>query len=434
MVAAGLPDFGPVQANVSFNDAVGTTRGIHAEPWDKFISIANGSAFCAWVDLREGPTFGTVFTAILDPSKAAFVPSGVGNSFQTLQPNTSYVYLVNDHYNPGETYTCVNLADETLSIHWPVPLRNANLSANDRRHPRLRNVAAIPPKKILVLGASGQLGTALREHYARASDIEFADRSDIDLRADNLESLREWRNYSTVINCAAYTAVDDAETTEGCREAWAVNVRGVAALTQIATKYRLTVVHVSSDYVFDGSSSNPYREDALPSPLNVYGQTKAAADQIVASTPRHYIVRTSWVIGAGRNFVRTMATLAQRGVDPRVVNDQRGRLTFASELAAAIDHLVSETAPYGTYNVTGGGPVRSWAEIARRVFDLAGKDPSRVTGVSTSEYNKTAATAGAKRPSNSALDLTKIESTGFRPASNDDALSEYIQSIASQIA
>jgi dTDP-4-dehydrorhamnose 3,5-epimerase-like enzyme len=103
MVAVGLPDFGPVQNNVSFNDTAGTTRGIHAEPWDKFVSVATGRIFGAWVDLRAGPTFATVFTAELDPSRAVFVPRGIGNAFQTLEPNTAYVYLVNDHYSSMPT-------------------------------------------------------------------------------------------------------------------------------------------------------------------------------------------------------------------------------------------------------------------------------------------------------------------------------------------
>ena len=125
-------------------------------------------------------------------------------------------------------------------------------------------------------------------------------------------------------------------------------------------------MHISSDYVFDGTATRPYREDDPVAPLGVYGQTKAAGDQIVATVPRHYIVRTSWVIGDGRNFVRTMLSLAARGIDPSVVNDQYGRLTFTSELARAIRHLIETRAPYGTYNVTGSGSVTSWADIARR--------------------------------------------------------------------
>src|SRR3981189_60720 len=144
MVAAGLPDFGPVQHNVSFNDAVGTTRGIHAEPWDKFVSVATGRIFGAWVDLRSGPTFGTAFAAELGPSRAVFVPRGVGNAFQTLEPNTAYIYLVNDHYSPDAAYTSVNLGDETVAINWPIPLERAELSAKDCAHPRLAEVTPVP--------------------------------------------------------------------------------------------------------------------------------------------------------------------------------------------------------------------------------------------------------------------------------------------------
>ena len=119
MVALGLPDFGPVQNNISFNDKRGATRGIHAEPWDKFVSVATGKIFGAWVDLREGDTFGTAFTAELDPSTAIFVPRGVGNSYQTLEDNTAYVYLVNAHWSAEaqSEYTFLNLADPTAATN-----------------------------------------------------------------------------------------------------------------------------------------------------------------------------------------------------------------------------------------------------------------------------------------------------------------------------
>src|SRR5690606_16394773 len=122
----------------------------------------------------------------------------------------------------------------------------------------------------------------------------------------------------------------------------------------------------------DGSAAAAYDEAAPPAPLGVYGQTKAAGDAIVATVPRHYIVRTSWVIGAGHNFVRTMASLAERGVDPKVVDDQVGRLTFTDELARGIRHLLDSDAPHGVYNLTGSGEPASWAEVARRVFALTG--------------------------------------------------------------
>ncbi|MFL0291816.1 dTDP-4-dehydrorhamnose reductase [Mycobacterium sp. SMC-18] len=425
MTALGLPDFGPVQNNISFNDAAGTTRGIHAEPWDKFVSVATGRIFGAWVDLRDGPTFGAVFTAELDPSQAVFVPRGVGNAFQTLAPDTAYVYLVNDHYSPDAQYVSVNLADETLAIDWPIPLERAELSAKDRTHPRLADIQPVAPRKTLVLGADGQVGRALRAEYGDDPSVEFVTREQVDLSGD-LESVLRWQDYDTVINAAAYTAVDAAETPTGRADAWAVNVTGVAALARIATARGLTLVHLSSDYVFDGTSDSPYREDDPIAPLGVYGQTKAAGDQIIATVPRHYILRTSWVIGDGRNFVRTMASLAERGVDPSVVDDQVGRLTFTSELARAIRHLTTTGAPYGTYNVTGSGPAMSWADIARRVFELSGHDPARVTGVSTEAYFASATGAVAPRPRNSVLDTQKLESAGFIPEAAEDSLARYL--------
>ncbi|CAN5118240.1 bifunctional dTDP-4-dehydrorhamnose 3,5-epimerase family protein/NAD(P)-dependent oxidoreductase [soil metagenome] len=427
MVAAGLPDFVPVQHNISTNDAAGTTRGIHAEPWDKFISVASGRIFGAWVDMRAGPTFGTVFSAELDPSRAVFVPRGVGNGFQTLEPNTVYSYLVNDHYSPDAVYTSVHPGDETLAIDWPIPLERAELSAKDRAQGCLADVIPILRRKTLVIGAGGQLGQALRAMYADAPHLEFARRADLDLTAGDLDSARRWQDYDTVINAAAYTAVDEAETATGRAAAWATNVTGVTALARVASAHGLTLVHVSSDYVFDGTASRPYREDDALTPLGVYGQTKAAGDQIVATTARHYIVRTSWVIGDGRNFVRTMLSLAAKGVDPSVVDDQHGRLAFTSELARAIRHLTETRAPYGTYNVSGAGPISSWAEVARRAFALAGHDPARVTGVSTAAYFSGAVGPVAPRPAHSALDLAKIESTGFLAADAGEMLADYVR-------
>ncbi len=423
MTAAGLADFGPVQNNISFNDAVGTTRGIHAEPWDKWVSVATGRIFGAWVDLREGPTFGTVFTAELDPSRAIFVPRGVGNSYQTLEPDTAYTYLVNDHWSPDASYSFLNLADETAAIDWPIPLADVEISAKDLAHPRLADVVPIPPKKTLVVGANGQLGRALRAAYGEDESVEFAGRQELDLTGD-LHAARRWRDYGTIVNAAAYTAVDAAETDRA--GAWAGNVTAVAQLARIATENGITLVHVSSDYVFDGTATTPYTEDEPVAPLGVYGQTKAAADAIVATVPRHYIVRTSWVIGEGKNFVGTMASLAERGVAPSVVDDQIGRLTFTEDIAGGIRHLLTTGAPYGTYNLTGSGAPASWADVARAVFAFAGHDAAAVTGVSTDHYFASARGPVAPRPRWSVLDLTKIQHTGYSPPDWRESLRAYL--------
>ncbi len=427
MTTLGLPDFGPVQNNISFNDAVGTTRGIHAEPWDKWVSVATGRIFGAWVDLREGATFGAVYTTELDPSKAIFVPRGVGNSYQTLAPDTAYTYLVNDHWSPAASYSFLNLADETAAIEWPIPLGQVQISEKDKNHPRLADVTPIGPKRILVTGANGQLGRALRAQFGDAPHIEYATREDLDLTSTDLATARRWRDYSTIINAAAYTSVDTAETATGRRDAWAANVTAVAHLAHIATEHGITLIHISSDYVYDGTSPTPYTETDPIAPLGVYGQTKAAADAIVSTVPRHYIIRTSWVIGDGHNFVRTMASLAQRDINPTVVADQTGRLTFTTTIADGIRHLTATEAPHGTYNLTNTGQPTTWYDIARTVYEHTGHDPARITPVTTEQYFANATGPTAPRPGNSTLDLTKLEASGFTTTNWYESLKLYLR-------
>ncbi|MEV8182567.1 bifunctional dTDP-4-dehydrorhamnose 3,5-epimerase family protein/NAD(P)-dependent oxidoreductase [Specibacter sp. NPDC078692] len=432
MLALGLPDFSPVQNNISFNELAGTTRGIHAEPWDKFISVATGRVFGAWVDLRQGPSFGSVFTAVLDASTAIFIPRGVGNAFQTLEDGTAYSYLVNAHWSAGAPYTFLNLADPTAAIDWPIPLDRAEMSEKDRDHPFLPQVVPMLPRKTLVLGANGQLGLALRKIYVGDPTVEFATRTELDLAGPAPFADTDFSAYGTIINAAAYTSVDAAETSAGRAAAWAVNASAVAALAVHCTAHRITLVHISSDYVFDGSVAL-HTEDEPLSPLGVYGQSKAAGDAAASTVPAHYIVRTSWVVGGGGNFVATMASLAERGISPRVVNDQHGRLTFTQDIAAAILHLLKTGAPHGTYNVSSSGPVQSWADIAADVFELLGRPRSSVVGVGAADYlaGRDSGAGGqeptAPRPVHSALALEKIEATGFLAPPAAQRLAEYLR-------
>lgn len=415
MLDVGLPDFGPVQNNMSFNSEAGVTRGIHAEPWDKLVSVGVGRVFGAWVDLRPGDTFGKVFTAEVTPRTAVFVPRGVANAFQTLDPGTLYSYLVNDHWSAQAKteYTFVNLADPVLAIRWPIPLDNAIISEADKNHPVLKNVSPMPPRRTLVLGSNGQLGRALRATYVDDSTVEFLTRKDVDLADPNSVQSLDLNGVSTVINAAAYTQVDAAETELGREKAWATNAAGVAHLALKCSQANVTLVHISSDYVFSGSKAEPTTEDAPLSPLGVYGQTKAAGDLAVSVVPRHYIIRTSWVVGGGRNFVSTMADLAKRNISPDVVNDQSGRLTSTATIASAIHHILSTKAEYGIYNVTGSGEPKSWSDIASQVFALCGRLPSEVNPVSSEFYNRNKQLT--RRPANSSLDLSKITATGFAP-------------------
>ena len=445
----GLPDLGPVQNNISFNAERGVTRGIHAEPWDKYISVATGSVFGAWVDLRPGKSFGEVYTCVIDPSKAIYVPRGVGNSFQALEDGTAYTYLVNAHWSAElkKTYTFVNLADPQLGIEWPIPLDECELSEADKAHPMLKDAIPMAPRRTLVTGANGQLGRAVRalaEERGVADSFDFGDRDEFDFSDPADYSKVDWTLYGTVINCGAFTAVDAAETPEGREAAWAANAQGPALLAKACAEHGITLVHVSSDYVFDGAREE-HGEDEPFSPLGVYGQTKAAGDIAVANCPKHYIVRSSWVIGDGKNFVRTMAALSDRCADPddalnrvTVVNDQFGRLTFTRDMAEGIFWLLgyrdgdkepSSPREPGAYNLTGSGRVASWADIAAKVFELRNGNAGAVIPVSTAEYYASAKGPISPRPVCSALGLGKLQSVGFEPHDWNERLSQYLEQI-----
>ena len=274
---------------------------------------------------------------------------------------------------------------------------------------------------IFIVGANGQLGRALRQQYpeAQCADIDEMDITD----RQSVESF-DWSGISIVLNAAAFTNVDGAETPEGRVAAWKVNASAVANLTRVCRAHNMTLVHISSDYVFDGTKE-PHSENEDFSPLSVYGASKAAGDLLVEQLDKFYLLRTTWVIGEGKNFVRTMLGLAEKNISPTVVHDQIGRLTFTSELVRIIDHLLSTQAPFGTYNATNDGPLESWADITRRIFKLAGRDDLTVTNTTTAEYF--AGKDGiAPRPLGSDMSLDKLHSTGFISRDWVDDLSEYL--------
>jgi len=146
LVAAGLPaDFQPVQTNVAYNKERGVARGFHAEPWDKYISVASGKIFVAYVDLRAGESFGKVVTLEVDNNKAVFIPKGVGNSYQTLTEDVYYIYSVNNHWSADKYggYPAVNMADPDLKVNWPIPMDQATVSQRDRGLPKLSEIKAL---------------------------------------------------------------------------------------------------------------------------------------------------------------------------------------------------------------------------------------------------------------------------------------------------
>ena len=279
-------------------------------------------------------------------------------------------------------------------------------------------------KKIVIVGCNGQVGKALQDTYPDAKTLT---REDLDITDRRQVDDFDWSNYDTIINAAAYVNADDSETPEGRIKTWQVNVEGVGNLVRIAMKNDMTLVHYSSEYVFDGQQKNHSENEPL-SPLSVYGQTKAASEVIASLVPKHYILRTTWVIGDGHNFPKTMKRLADMRINPKVVNDQLGRLTFASEIARVTEHLLDVSAEYGVYNVTNSGKIKSWYEIAADVFEYAGYERGLVLAVSTEEYAADKKPF-APRPTNSDLDLTKLQKTGFEPQDYEPMLKEYIVSL-----
>lgn len=274
---------------------------------------------------------------------------------------------------------------------------------------------------IFIVGANGQLGTALRAQYPSA---QFADIDELDITDRQSVESFDWSGIEVILNAAAFTNVDGAETDEGRVAAWKVNASAVANLTRVCRAHDMTLVHISSDYVFDGTR-DPHTEEEGFSPLSVYGASKAAGDLLVEQLKKFYLLRTTWVIGEGKNFVRTMLSLAKKDISPTVVADQIGRLTFTSELVRIIDHLLTTGAPYGTYNATNDGPLESWADITRRIFTLAGRDDLTVTNTTTAEYF--AGKDGiAPRPLGSNMSLEKLHATGFESRDWTDDLTSYL--------
>ncbi|MFB4296097.1 dTDP-4-dehydrorhamnose reductase [Actinomadura sp. NTSP31] len=258
----------------------------------------------------------------------------------------------------------------------------------------------------LVTGAGGMLGTDV---VARLDDVVAPGRGELDLTdADAVrEALRRHRP-ETVVNCAAWTAVDDAETCEDA--ALAVNGTAVEALVAGCAEIGAKLVQVSTDYVFPGTATEPYPEDAPTAPVNAYGRTKLAGEAAVLGYERGYVVRTAWLYGAhGPSFVRTMARLAGERDTVEVVDDQAGQPTWTGDLAARIIALARADAPAGVYHGTNAGRT-TWYGLAREVFALLGLDPGRVRATTSERFVRP-----APRPAFSVLGHGRWAAAGLEP-------------------
>ncbi len=286
-------------------------------------------------------------------------------------------------------------------------------------------------RKILVFGANGQIG---REILGQAGDRAVGfDHASVNIcNAGSVAQAVHAHPPAAIVNAAAYTSVDKAETeTEA---AFRVNRDGAAVLAAAARAARVPIIHISTDYVFDGTKKAPYREDDPVAPLNVYGLSKASGEDAVRSIcPSHVILRTSWVYSPhGANFVRTMLRLAADRPELRIVDDQTGCPTSAADIAGVIMAIVTQIADpgftsWGTYHYRDADVV-TWYGFARLIFEGAtkyGQEAPRLVPIDTASYP-----TAARRPAYSVLAIEKLETTfGIRPRPLREALGECLTAL-----
>ena len=303
--------------------------------------------------------------------------------------------------------------------------------------------------RIFITGAEGQLGKALiKELLGNKQKFEFKLMLTVFNEA-SWNSLYNWMNENAllderaeitalditdcylvkaaienfmpdvVINCVAYTAVDDCEEHE--EEARIVNETGVKNLAMAVKTLGTCLVHISTDYVFDGNATIPYKEDEVTNPVNAYGRTKALGEKAVCEIlDRYYLIRTAWLYGEGKNFVKTMLRLAENNKVLRVVSDQTGSPTSAGELARFIIYLI-QTEKYGIWHGVCDGST-SWYEFTKEIMKLSGRDVD-VIPIKSEEYK-----TKAKRPYYSVLSNEKMhKETEFEIKSWQDALKDYLK-------
>lgn len=279
-------------------------------------------------------------------------------------------------------------------------------------------------RNILVTGANGQVGRELRELAGLHPDITFHFQGREDMPLTNFEMIRTVFHAlqpDVFINCAAYTAVDQAEQEKEI--AFQVNAEAVGVMAALCREQGCKFIHISTDYVFPGNATKPYVETDATGPLNVYGASKLAGEQqAIALNPESIVVRTSWVYAShGKNFVRTMCKLMAERNEVKVVNDQWGKPTYAKDLAEALLTIATmKTVPGGIYHFANAGAT-TWFEFAATIATQIG------TSCAVHPIPSSAFPTPAKRPAYGVLDTAKIEVlTGIRPRPWQEALSECL--------
>ena len=286
--------------------------------------------------------------------------------------------------------------------------------------------------KILVVGASGQLGKdvtlELKSRNIETLTSDIAGEVDFNLDFTNEEKTIELVKQvspDAIINCAAWTAVDAAEDEENKPKVYALNVTGVSNLVKAAKVADSKLMHISTDYVFDGQGETPWKpDDKNYAPLCYYGQTKLQGELEVAKLDKYFIVRIAWLFGGPISFVNTMLKVGKTHDEVKVVNDQIGTPTYSKDLARLLVDMI-QTDKYGYYHATNEGGYVSWYDFCKEIYNQAGYT-TKVIPVSTKEYG----ISKAIRPFNSRLDKSKLSDNGFvRLPEWKDALSRYLNNV-----
>ncbi len=392
-----------IQDNHSMSSKCGTLRGIHFQntpkAQTKLIRCTKGKVLDIVVDLRKGsPTYKKWLSIELSENnkRELLIPKGFAHGFLTLTDNVEIQYKVDEYYSP-EHDRSIKYNDPDLNINWNI--EHPFLSDKDINAPFLKDSDINFRMKYLITGANGQLGSEIISKINESKldiDVLTPSREEFDLT--NKEQIKKYlllERPDIIIHCAAYTQVDQAEIEkELC---YTVNVEGTSVIAECSKFINATIIYISTDYIFDGSKNAPYETDDEVSPINYYGYTKSLGENIVKnSIDKYFIIRTAWLYGKnGKNFVKTMLSLAKSKNEIKVVNDQFGSPTSAKDLAKFVLEL-AQTTDYGTYHGVSEGYC-SWYDLCNEIFDKI-DSKVKVIPIPSKEY-----LTKASRPKNSRL-------------------------------
>eukprot|EP00928_Gymnodinium_smaydae_P080320 TRINITY_DN64040_c0_g1_i1.p1 TRINITY_DN64040_c0_g1~~TRINITY_DN64040_c0_g1_i1.p1 ORF type:complete len:539 (-),score=87.09 TRINITY_DN64040_c0_g1_i1:44-1660(-) len=438
------------QVAVSMTEQPKTIRGLHMSPYNKFCSVLTGGIYDVIVDMREdSPTFLKWSAVHLteENQKQVHIPAFCLHGFMSILPDTRMLYLQGGTFAADQEKDC-NPFDALLGVHWPLegvePIisdkdRNAASVVHATRWPRLAGRAAMP--RVLIIGASGQVGSALRREYAAHGYLVYGTHSAHPIAGDHTihfdleaaaadpalaDALLTTMRPEIVFVCAAFTWVDGAEAPEARAKVHAVNVAGPAAVAAAAKRAGAKLVAYSSEYVWDGEAG-PYSEDDAPNAVNVYGQSKVEMEQrILAEDPSALLLRTTVVYGPerqGKNFVYQLCRQLAAGKPMDVVTDQVSSPTYSRDLAELSRRLVAAGAR-GVFNACGSERLGRHA-FAVLVASALHLDVSLLKPRLTAELQRPQA---ARRPLEAGMRIDKALAFlggSFRPRTVQEALADW---------